>query len=164
MLRRAASQISCPPKTCKYLTIFQWPEAFDIYSSVYLERASSRKEAITLNRDLLTYKRNRNTLSLHQQNYNWQDLKRHFRREQEVKPVARSTVCQDLLPKYQRPASQSSNFRPSAHKQTFSILQEQILPTQYVTYHPTSQWQIHPSWILCNSPHPWEILRSWGCM
>ena len=100
------------PKHPKYLTIFQWLEAFDIYSSVYLERASTRKEAITLNRDLLTYKRN--ILSLRQQNYNWQDLDRHFRREQEVKPVAWSTVRQDLLLQYQRPASQSSNFRPSA--------------------------------------------------
>ena len=100
------------PKHAKYLTIFQWLEAFDIYSSVYLKGASTRKEAITLNRDLLTYKRN--ILSLRQQNYNWQDLDRHFRREQEVKPVAWSTVRQDLLLQYQRPASQSSNFRPSA--------------------------------------------------
>ena len=84
MKHRATSFVKNRP--VRNLTIFQWMEVFDIFTSIYISSAPTMSKNVKLTADLLTFQSN--ILSYHQQSYNWQDLDRHFRQEQEVKPIA----------------------------------------------------------------------------
>ena len=108
MKHRAISFVKNRP--VRNLTIFQWMESFDIFTSIYISNAPTKSKCVKLTADLLTYKRN--ILSYRQQGYNWQDLDRHYRQEQEIKPIAWSTVRQDLLFQYINQSAESTpNFR-----------------------------------------------------
>ena len=77
------------------LNIFEWLKAFDIYASVYIDRAKSAEEVKSLTKALLTYKRNMQDLK--DKGYDWVAYDRHFRKKQEVKLRSWASLSSSLM-------------------------------------------------------------------
>jgi len=81
----------------KFITLDQWNQAFMIYMAIYMETATTAKEAKLLNKQLLTYFSHINTLS--KQNRPWYSYDRQFRltRSSHSPLIPFSTIRYDLM-------------------------------------------------------------------
>ena len=76
----------------------QWLEAFDVYLSVYIEKATSTSDMLKLTRSLLTYKKEIRSMS--KLDYDWAGYDRHYRTDRVGNPTSWATTRQDLLNHY----------------------------------------------------------------
>ena len=91
--------------------IAQWCEAFNMFTSISIEKAKTRGTMLKLTRSLLTY--SLMIPSLYRRGYDWAAYDRHFRSDRETTKDSWTTVRHDLLLMYR---GDTSSFRSS--KQT----------------------------------------------
>ena len=84
----------------KFINFQQWNRAYDVYMSIYIETATSRAAMSLLVKDMLTYRKE--VESLHVEGKDWFNYDYHFRNDREVNPIRFSTVRHDLLRQYDR--------------------------------------------------------------
>ena len=84
----------------KFISFQQWSRAFDIYMAIYIDKADTASEMSLLVKDLLTYRRE--VESLYAAGRDWFQFDNHFRTDREVNPCRFSTVRHDLLRQYER--------------------------------------------------------------
>mgnify|MGYP000951406791 CR=1 FL=1 len=80
-----------------YVTLEQWNEAFDVFMAIKVEVSKTRQEAVTLAKELITYRRDINTLA--KQNLQWHLYDRMFRKDisDQSNPVSVGTIRHDLM-------------------------------------------------------------------
>ena len=85
------------PNGPKYITLDQWNSAFLIYMSIYADKATTLSQSKLINRQLLTYYRDVNTMA--KENYQWRTYDRQYRKDRaaQPKPMPYSTIRHDLM-------------------------------------------------------------------
>jgi hypothetical protein len=83
-----------------------WLEAFDVYTSIHMEKAKNVEDILKLTRSLLTYKKEVTTFK--RQGGDWAGYDRHYRHDRQTNPTSWATTRQDLLQHYQRPVRDAS--------------------------------------------------------
>jgi len=80
-----------------YVTLEQWNEAFDVFMSIKVEVAKTKQEAVALTKQMVTYRRDINTLA--KQNLQWHLYDRMFRKDisEQSNPVSFGTIRHDLM-------------------------------------------------------------------
>ena len=86
-------------KEKRNLPMYEWLKAYDIFTAIYLERATTVKEMNALTKSLLTYRRN--IQDLKEKGYDWVAYDRHFRQRMEAKPIPWECLPQSLMLYYQ---------------------------------------------------------------
>jgi hypothetical protein len=92
------NQFTIKKKRSSVLSFTDWGEAFDVYASVHILKATSLNHSISLVKELLSYKKI--IRNLMRQKYAWFEYDRHFRKEREAVTCPWSTVRFDLLAQY----------------------------------------------------------------
>ena len=92
-----------------------WTKAFDVFISIYLERATTRDAILREAKHLLTYKEIVSRLM--RTGHDWQNYDRHFRLEHEGNPIPWNTTRHDLMLEYQASSNNESQrpFRQQQH-------------------------------------------------
>ena len=100
----------------KNLPFHLWQQAFQIFTTIYVGRAKTVKEAKQITRELATYLRN--VTELKDKGYRWLAFDRSFRRKQSKKLKSWASIPLGLMLKYQSPrgsrsgGNRSFNFQP----------------------------------------------------
>ena len=84
----------------KFINFQQWNRAYDVYMSIYIETATSPAAMSLLVKDMLTYRKEVESLQV--EGKDWFNYDYHFRNDREVNPIRFSTVRHDLLRQYDR--------------------------------------------------------------
>ena len=140
-----------------------WTKAFDVFISIYLERATTRDAILREAKHLLTYKEIVSRLM--RTGHDWQNYDRHFRLEHEGNPMPWNTTRHDLMLEYQASSNNESQrpFRQQQHSSAKKLKTKDgaFIPVGYcTTYHsrnthctqkPCGYSHICPS---CSLRHP----------
>jgi hypothetical protein len=80
-----------------YVTLEQWNEAFDVFMAIRVEVAKTKQEAVALTKQMVTYRRDINSLA--KQNLQWHLYDRMFRKDvsEQSTPVSFGTIRHDLM-------------------------------------------------------------------
>ena len=104
-----AKLLKCRPRY--HISFNQWSKGFDVYMSVYVDKAYSVSGLQKLVKSMLTYRKG--VTNLHELGHDWQGYDRHYPTERENNPVSWSTVRPDLQLKYHRVNTTKQSFRPN---------------------------------------------------
>ena len=128
----------------KNLPFFLWTKAFDVFISIYLERATTRDAILREAKHLLTYKEIISRLT--RTGHDWQNYDPHFCLEHEGNPIPWNTTRHDLMLEYQALSSTKESQWPFRQQHHSSAKKNQNkrrnLHTSRVLHHIS--FQKHP--------------------
>jgi hypothetical protein len=146
----------------------QWCEAFNMFTSISIEKAKTRDSVVKLAKSLLTY--SLTITSLYRRNFDWAAYDRHFRWDRVSTKDSWATIRHDLLMLYRNdspfrssktPSQSNTKARSTQPASATGTAGKQTVPKGYcIAYHSKGTWcetkdctYLHVC-SRCRKPHP----------